>query len=113
MRKKPFKIVISPSGDITYVHSDKLALTKLGTPFIEKATYILFNNEDKFWSVLSGVPVFSDVFLLADGFRIRADAISWEIDFLHKHMEEIIEAYPKGGYTPGDTEVFRGQEAQI
>lgn len=113
MKKKPFKIVISPSGDITSVYSDRLMLNKLGTAYIRRATDVSFNNKDGSWSVIGVPPIFSGRILLAEGFHFRADAILWEVEYLNRHMRGIIESYSTGGYFPREIEVFRSQEAQV
>ncbi len=111
MSEKPFKIIISPSGDITSVYSDRMSLTKLGTAYIHRATDVKFNNKEEHWDVIGIPPVFEKRILLANWFSVRANAILWEIEYLNKHMESIIESYPKGGYLPGELQVFNGKEA--
>jgi len=104
MKNKPFKIIISPDGTVTSVYSDTMNLQRIGLPNIKRATAVTFNNDRGYWAVAGIPPYFSNVILLQNGFINRTDALEWEIQYLNKHLGEIIEAYSKGGYSPRKAE---------
>lgn len=88
---KEFKMVISPDGKVlTSVYNDILDISKIGTPEINRATEVCYNNEKKYWEIKLLKPIFADEFVLAKGFKSRADAIEYEVAFLNTDMEKII-----------------------
>lgn len=113
MENKSFKIIISPDGTITSVYSDTMNLQRIGLPIIHRATEVFFNNRQGYWVVLGIAPYFYGRVLLQRGFISRGDAIEWEIEYLNKHLGEIIEAYSKGGYIPRKAKIFERKSCKI
>ena len=90
MKKQPFKIVIDKNGNISSVYSEKLDFSEIGEPYINRATEVKFNNRYKHWTVIALPPYFPKRSTLAEGFKLRSEAISWEVDFLNTNMEKIL-----------------------
>lgn len=89
---KEFKIVISPDGKVvTSVYNEFLDVSQIGTPKINRATEVRYNNVEGFWEVLALKPLFDVEMVLADDFESRANALDWEIAYLNINMETIIE----------------------
>jgi len=90
VKKQPFKVVIK-DGNIVSVYSELLDLTRLrGIPEIHRATEVKFDNDLLCWSILSLPPIFQKEEVLATGFKLRSEAISWEVNFLNTNMEKIL-----------------------
>ena len=106
MKSGTFKILISKGGEVTSVYSDTINLQRIGRPIIHRATDVWFDNVAGNWVVEGLPPYFGRVSVLQIGLKGRADAIEWEIQYLNKHLGEIISAYPEGGYTPRKVELF-------
>lgn len=88
---KHFKMVISPDGKaLSSVYNDALDASALGKPTIQRATDVYYNNKKRHWVVRLLKPVFADDFVLAAGFKNRAEAIDYEVRFLNENMEKII-----------------------
>lgn len=105
----PFKIVIEPGGSVTSVYSEAVNFHSIGDVFIHRATEVKFNNRRKCWEVFGKEPYFLYFGLLQRGFTNRTDAIEWEVDYLNKHMEAILDAYPNGGYRPREIKIITGE----
>lgn len=112
MKNKSFKIIISPNGIVTSVYSDIMNLQRIGRPIIHRATDVRFDNVGGYWIVEGLLPYFCRISVLQIGLKSRAVAIEWEIEYLNKHLGEIIEAKPKGGYIPRKKENFECKDAQ-
>lgn len=84
----PFKIIISPSGLVLdTVYGDPLeSMAHLGPTRIWRATEVSFDNSKSCWQVQGRPPLFLEKPILATGFSARAEAISWEINYLRRHM---------------------------
>lgn len=88
---KPFKIVISPEGNVVSVYNDAFDISEIGDPEIHRATEVCFNNDIEAWDVYGRGPLFSSEIVLASGFKSRQAAIDWEVDYLNWHMVALIE----------------------
>ena len=95
--KKYFKIIISKEGSVFSVYSDEMGMTGLGSATIHRATEVKFSNEadKKCWEIISLSPYFPKEEILATGFLLRSDAITWEVEYLNKHLSEIINEYQR------------------
>ena len=88
--KQPFKIVISPEGNISFVYSEVMNLLSLGKPTIHRATEVAFDNTNGSWNIYTLPPIFKQRELLATGFAKRSDALAFEIEYLCENMEKIV-----------------------
>ncbi len=99
---KKFKMVISPDGTIlTSVYNDVFDISQIGTPKINRATEVRYNNERGHWEVIALQPLFDVEMILANEFKSRTEALDWEIAFLNINMEKIIEhktSHSQGAY---------------
>lgn len=88
---KEFKMVISPDGEVvTSVYNEHLDVSQIGTPKINRATEVCYNNIEGFWEVIALKPLFAVERVLTNDFKSRAEALDWEIAFLNTNMIEII-----------------------
>lgn len=99
---KKFKMVISPDGTIlTSVYNDVFDISQIGTPKINRATEVRYNNKKGRWEIEALPPIFPESFILTKTFKTRAIALEYEIKFLNLNMERILADIRSGASRTG------------
>lgn len=68
---------VTPEGGIQMLHDDAVDLTELGEIEMSRASHVEFDNQKQGWFVQSA----KTLKILAEGFKTRAEALTWEKKF--------------------------------
>lgn len=71
------KMQITAQGGVQMLHDDAVDLTELGSVEMIRASHVEFDNEKQVWFVQSA----KTMKILADGFKTRAEALTWEKNY--------------------------------
>lgn len=77
-------INVSPDGKVvTGLYSDNIPYRELGDCQIERASEVFFDSSINKWKI----KILAEDRVLAPGFGLRSEAISYEIKYLNKKLE--------------------------